>query len=46
MKTIFVVLVLLGVFGWIGSSEQTTADHSHKQTVMLMADGGDDYDDG
>ena len=46
MKTIFVVLVLLGVFGWIGSSEQTTADHGHKQSIMLVADGGDAYNNG
>ena len=46
MKIAFVVLVLLGVFGWIGSSEQTTVDHGHKQSIMLVAEGGDGYNDG
>lgn len=44
MKILFTLLVLLGVFGLESSGEQTVV--MSEQSIMLMADGGDDYDDG
>jgi len=45
VRALFILLVLLGFIGSGSSNERTTANHGHKQTVMLMAGGGDGYDD-
>ncbi len=44
MRVLFTLLVLLGFIGFGSSNEQPTADVS--QGIVLIADGGDGYDDG
>jgi len=46
MRILFTLLALLGFIGFGSSGEQTTADQGHKQSIILMAGGGDGYDDG